>query len=526
MDEEKFVDTVEKDGEEYQIRDQRVNGLENRLDNKLAEVEEEVREKQDKLVSGVNIKTVNHQDLLGAGNINLSINPENYYTKEETIEVVDEKTAVVDNKLDANVHIESNQDEITYNGDTVTKTSQYKNLKTGATGTRSEVIHLANSTTAGLMAHADYNQIRSNTSRIEALEGQTKRLLYTEKTNPTAQEIQDFVDDYLESIGVTPSPQEYVSIGVVVSGTYHIWHYYTDPGEWRDDGVDTVTQFTNDSPGVIQGKATDGFVYAENDGTGSVYGWDNLKNRVSNVEDNQSNFVSKTTNPDKVYGTDSNGNQTTYNKDDFGQVEDVQVNGTSVVIDKVANIDLSNYVDLTSNQTISGVKTFSNGVETIGIYAADGVLKIDTSGGVVSINNILRPATNRNRDLGTPSYYWRNLYLSGNISDGTNSVAIAQLSGVCGSYSTNSTTQLEYSYINNISISTDTTFTLATAPSDTYPEYKANITNSSANDITITLPSGTSIKGNVSISSNAFVIPSGSTVEVNIQNNKAIVVEW
>ena len=88
------------------------------------------------------------------------------------------------------------------------------------------------------------------------------------------------------------------------------------------------------------------------------------------------------------------------------------------------------------------------------------------------------------------------------------------------------TAELSYVLINTLSLSADTTLTLATAPASSYPEYKANITNSGASDITITLPSGTAIKGNVSISSNTFVIPSGSTVEVNIQNNKAIVVEW
>ena len=93
-------------------------------------------------------------------------------------------------------------------------------------------------------------------------------------------------------------------------------------------------------------------------------------------------------------------------------------------------------------------------------------------------------------------------------------------------YATNSTTTLQYETINEISVSADTTFTLASAPANTYPEYKANITNSGASDITITLPSGTVIKGNVTISSNTFVIPAGSTVEVNIQNNKALVVEW
>ena len=41
-----------------------------------------------------------------------------------------------------------------------------------------------------------------------------------------------------------------------------------------------------------------------------------------------------------------------------GKIDDVKVNGTSVVTDKVANIDLTNYVDLTSEQSISGKKIF------------------------------------------------------------------------------------------------------------------------------------------------------------------------
>jgi len=40
----------------------------------------------------------------------------------------------------------------------------------------------------------------------------------------------------------------------------------------------------------------------------------------------------------KVYGTDSSGHQTVYDKDSFGQVEDVQVDGTSILVNKIANL--------------------------------------------------------------------------------------------------------------------------------------------------------------------------------------------
>ena len=58
--------------------------------------------------------------------------------------------------------------------------------------------------------------------------------------------------------------------------------------------------------------------------------------------------VDKVTTASQVYGTDTQGNQTTYNKDDFGKVDDVQVNGISVVANKIANITIP---DPLPNQT-------------------------------------------------------------------------------------------------------------------------------------------------------------------------------
>jgi hypothetical protein len=55
-------------------------------------------------------------------------------------------------------------------------------------------------------------------------------LLYTASSNPTQVEVKDFVDDYLESAGIEPSPENYQGIAVVVQDTYHIWHYYDTPG--------------------------------------------------------------------------------------------------------------------------------------------------------------------------------------------------------------------------------------------------------------------------------------------------------
>lgn len=75
--------------------------------------------------------------------------------------------------------------------------------------------------------------------------------------------------------------------------------------------------------------------------------------------------VDKVSTANKVYGTDASGNQTTYDKDAFSKVDDVKVDGTSVVTDKVANIDLTGKVDKT--QTINGKALSGN----ITLYGSD-----------------------------------------------------------------------------------------------------------------------------------------------------------
>ena len=59
---------------------------------------------------------------------------------------------------------------------------------------------------------------------------------------------------------------------------------------------------------------------------------------TSSIQTQLDNKVAKTSTASQVYGTDANGNQTTYGKDDFGKVDDVKVGTTSVVTNKVANL--------------------------------------------------------------------------------------------------------------------------------------------------------------------------------------------
>ena len=215
---------------------------------------------------------------------------------------------------------------------------------------------------------------------------------------------------------------------------------------------------------------------------------------------------------------------------------------------ETAKVDLTGYVDITSAQTISGVKTFSGGRIPMSYHTLKDESNIYFK--ILLGNNDQYLFSNtaffnmNNYDLGTTTRKWKDLYLSGKINsnssnyglslpDTTNFTAnkeIATTDLLYGLYATPSGTELSYVYINNMSLSADTTLTLATAPANSYPEYKANITNTdTSNAITITLPSGTKIltnDDNIVISSNTFTIPADTSVELNIQNGCAVVVNF
>ena len=82
-------------------------------------------------------------------------------------------------------------------------------------------------------------------------------------------------------------------------------------------------------------------------------------------------------------------------------------------------IDLSNYVDLTSTQIISGNKYFSGGASFIGGANFNGPIKTS-----------FYPETSNSYDLGFSNNTWRNLYIAGEIKDGTKSATVADIAAL------------------------------------------------------------------------------------------------
>ena len=135
-------------------------------------------------------------------------------------------------------------------------------------------------------------------TRVGNLEGKTTRLFYNgDVTPPTSNDINDWV---ISQPVEPPYAPPFVGIAVVVlqsDGTYHIWHYYSnlEGGKWQDDGVDTVSTFTNSIRGIIQGSTNDGYVAAEN-GLGKISGWNTVKTDITNLQNNLSSNVSNINN--------------------------------------------------------------------------------------------------------------------------------------------------------------------------------------------------------------------------------------
>lgn len=131
-------------------------------------------------------------------------------------------------------------------------TNSKVNIKTGATTTEDVNLPMASGTQVGLMTPEQVAEIEQMITDIEALKGRNVRLLYSTKTNPTAAEIEAFVEEQ----GYTDKTR-WAAIAVVVAGTYHIWHCYSSGTEtitytWQDDGLDTVNQASQSVMGIVK----------------------------------------------------------------------------------------------------------------------------------------------------------------------------------------------------------------------------------------------------------------------------------
>ena len=297
-----------------------------------------------------------------------------------------------------------NNIDINYDGDNVTLNSHLINIHTDEISTETDQLNLATTSTAGLMSSTDYNTIRNLVDRVENLEGKATRLLYTDKSDPTAEDIHNFVVE----LGYE-SPFE--GIQVVVSDTNHIWRYYDNEVSWKDDGLDTVQQFTNDLAGIIKGSTIDGRVYAESDGTGSVNGWSELKNRVTS---NEVNIQQNIQDIDTLELNSATKTELQSEIDARIQADETKVDKITTTTNTkayVTTVDGQSSIDVVNNATANTIPVRDiNGNIQVGtaVNNNDAVNKayVDTYGGkidTISVNGVQQEIIDKNVDIDVPT---------------------------------------------------------------------------------------------------------------------------
>lgn len=163
----------------------------------------------------------------------------------------------------------------------VTKHDIEGNTSTPTTVTLQE----ASSTQLGLMPAASFRQIVANTAAIEALENVQSIFPATGLADPkniTATALNGVIQT---AANRTPNNGDTVD-DLTHGATYR---YYTndttgiDGSGWHEISYNTALA-TNSAPGIVQGSATDGKIFVENDGTMSVNGWDDVTDGIEDIE--------------------------------------------------------------------------------------------------------------------------------------------------------------------------------------------------------------------------------------------------
>lgn len=179
------------------------------------------------------------------------------------------------------------------NTSTVTLTNSKYNPTTSNVSSETLSMPVASNTTAGVMNSTMYSQFVSMSDNITAILNGAVSISGL-SANPTQAEL-------------TTAWETETGITGVINGAkindpdnQKVWTYYTNTNTWyaaTNTAQVTISQWTNSSQGTVLGSTNDGQIYAENDGTGSVNGWDTLTGRVTTLETNAVSISMTDTDP-------------------------------------------------------------------------------------------------------------------------------------------------------------------------------------------------------------------------------------
>lgn len=281
-------------------------------------IKAKVEAKQDKLVSGTNIKTVNGESILGSGDVQAAKLYSTYGSNEDgaltqkfasekmqaleqadttinetigavsgrvgALEAAGETTTADISKLKgyASKTVQLDTAVAEDKSSTVTLVKTTGSLDSSATSTDNVALPVASATQAGVMNPATFQSVTDSAEKVESILGGAVAV-----SGLKAEASQD---------ELTAAWKQETSRDTLINGAKVLditnnktWTYYTNTATWyaQDNTNPEITfdNFTNSAAGIIKGSAdVDGKVFAESDGTGSVNGWDTVKSDISSAK--------------------------------------------------------------------------------------------------------------------------------------------------------------------------------------------------------------------------------------------------
>jgi hypothetical protein len=157
-------------------------------------------------------------------------------------------------------------------------------------------LRLADETNAGVMPAESFAEIKELILRVAALENKSVHYpVNLESATPTQEQLQTA---YEAVSGNTGAAYDMTSLDDLSYGKSYTW--YESQNEWVDKGTTIINQATNDSFGVSKGSTNSGQMFAEQDGTWSLNGYDAIitaiDNAVAEIESQAENITALETN--------------------------------------------------------------------------------------------------------------------------------------------------------------------------------------------------------------------------------------
>ena len=137
---------------------------------------------------------------------------------------------------------------------------------------------VADATKAGVMNSATYVNLQNLNTRVSSLEKQTTTYIVSfTNDNPTQDEINNA---YKTAYPTAPFPP--IDGTTIIDSTRQLYYRWVKNGAiWLKTTGFVISQWTNNTLGTVKGSTVAGQIQAETDGTGSLVGYDQIKNDIT-----------------------------------------------------------------------------------------------------------------------------------------------------------------------------------------------------------------------------------------------------